>query len=186
MAPPSGYVVPGKWPGLLEMSGPVGLKLCLWVCQRGNWGKRVGITFAPTLQPASSSPLLLGRAQPHPRVYTDAFTEKDQALCLLAPSTGTRTVQTPARSQNGRTNPNTRIPVWVSRGTAVQRGKGRSLKDQQPWKVLEAEMQSCSRVGPIESSRNCNGSLLETIMTKSCWVEVPTVVCLRDNSDGIC
>lgn len=162
------------------MSGPVGLTLCLWVCQGGNWGKRVGITFAPTLQPASSSPLLLGRAQPHPRVYTDAFTEKDHALCLLARSTGTRTVQ------NGRTNPNTRIPVWVSRGTAVQRGKGRSLKDQQPWKVLEAEMQSCSRVGPIESSRNCNGSLLETIMTKSCWVEVPTVVCLRDNSDGIC
>lgn len=164
------------------MSGPVGLTLCLWVCQGGNWGKRVGITFAPTLQPASSSPLLLGRAQPHPRVYTDAFTEKDHALCLLARSTGTRTVQ------NGRTNPNTRIPVWVSRGTAVQRGKGRSLKDQQPWKVLEAEMQSCSRVGPIESSRNCNGSLLGTIMTKSCWVvlEVPTVVCLRDNSDGIC
>lgn len=164
------------------MSGPVGLTLCLWVCQGGNWGKTVGITFAPTLQPASSSPLLLGRAQPHPRVYTDAFTEKDQALCLLARSTGTRTVQ------NRRTNPNTRIPVWVSRGTAVQRGKGRSLKDQQPWKVLEAEMQSCSRVGPIESSRNCNGSLLGTIMTKSCWVvlEVPTVFCLRDNSDGIC
>lgn len=54
--------------------------------------------------------------------------------------------------------------------------------------VLEAEMQCCSRVGPIESSRNSNGSLLGTIMTKSCWIvlEVPTVVRLSNNSDGIC